>query len=125
MKVQSPKQRRGYKDITGTFWCGVKSCANTRQIPFDLTIREAWDVLVKQNFKCALTNEQLILYQTKEEKKQGIGTASIDRIDSSKGYTKDNIQWVHKDINFLKGNRSNNKFIEWCHKIRKYNAVSL
>ena len=29
-------------------------------------------------------------------------TASLDRIDSSKGYTEDNIQWVHKDVNQMK-----------------------
>ena len=30
------------------------------------------------------------------------GTASLDRIDSTKGYVRGNIQWVHKDINWFK-----------------------
>lgn len=41
-------------------------------------------------------------------------TASLDRIDSSKGYKIENIQWVHKDINQMKSALENNKFIELC-----------
>lgn len=29
-------------------------------------------------------------------------TASLDRIDSSQGYVKDNVRWIHKDINEMK-----------------------
>ena len=44
-------------------------------------------------------------------------TASLDRIDSSKGYTIDNIQWLHKDINKMKWDFSQEKFLELCKKI--------
>ena len=35
----------------------------------------------------------------------------------SKGYHLNNIQWVHKDINFMKGNLNNEYFIELCKKV--------
>jgi hypothetical protein len=41
-------------------------------------------------------------------------TASLDRKDSSKGYTKDNVQWIHKTINFMKGQMSDQEFVSWC-----------
>ena len=41
-------------------------------------------------------------------------TASIDRIDSSKGYVKGNVQWVHKDINMMKRNLNQARFVEFC-----------
>lgn len=41
-------------------------------------------------------------------------TASLDRIDSSKPYIIDNIQWVHKDINFMKRTYSHDYFIKLC-----------
>jgi len=41
-------------------------------------------------------------------------TASLDRIDSSKGYVKDNVQWVHKDINRMKWNFPQDKFVKLC-----------
>jgi hypothetical protein len=44
-------------------------------------------------------------------------TASLDRIDSSSGYTVNNIQWVHKMVNGLKGFLSNDEFIFWCQKV--------
>lgn len=44
-------------------------------------------------------------------------SASLDRIDSSKGYEQGNVQWVHKDINNMKQSFSQDKFIDWCKKV--------
>jgi hypothetical protein len=41
-------------------------------------------------------------------------TASLDRIDSKKGYTLDNVQLVHKDINMMKKEYDQKYFIEMC-----------
>ena len=38
-------------------------------------------------------------------------TASLDRIDSSKGYIKGNVQWVHKNINYMKQEMTNEEFL--------------
>lgn len=38
----------------------------------------------------------------------------LDRIDSSKGYIENNIQWIHKDLQFMKNTMSDNKFIKYC-----------
>jgi len=46
-----------------------------------------------------------------------IRTASLDRIDSSKGYVKGNLQWVHKDINMMKNHYNQKYFIEICKKV--------
>lgn len=48
-------------------------------------------------------------------------TASLDRIDSSRGYEIDNIQWVHKDVNKMKMGLSQNEFIDICKIISKNN----
>ena len=50
-----------------------------------------------------------------------VGTASLDRIDSTKGYTKNNIQWVHKTINKMKNVLHDEEFIQWCNLIANYN----
>jgi hypothetical protein len=49
------------------------------------------------------------------------GTASLDRIDSSKGYEEGNIQWVHKHINFMKRTYSQEYFIDMCKKVADNN----
>jgi hypothetical protein len=48
-------------------------------------------------------------------------TASLDRIDSSRGYTLDNIQWVHKDLNKMKTNYPNDYFIKMCKYVANNN----
>lgn len=41
-------------------------------------------------------------------------TASLDRIDSGKGYTPDNVQWVHKMVNMCKNKYSLESFVGMC-----------
>jgi hypothetical protein len=48
-----------------------------------------------------------------------IRTASLDRIDNDKGYVKSNIQWIHKDINYMKRILSQKKLIEYCNLVAK------
>lgn len=54
-------------------------------------------------------------------KKAKESTASLDRIDSSKPYVKDNVQWVHKVVNNMKWDFDQNEFIEWCKIIASNN----
>ena len=44
-------------------------------------------------------------------------SGSIDRIDSSLGYVEGNIQWVHKDVNKMKNNLSEDRMLELCRAI--------
>jgi hypothetical protein len=41
-------------------------------------------------------------------------TASLDRIDSKKGYTTDNIRWVHTMVNMCKNKYREEDFIKMC-----------
>lgn len=50
-------------------------------------------------------------------------TASLDRIDSSLGYIEGNVQWINKEINYMKMDLPQDKFIEWCEKIYKYKKL--
>jgi hypothetical protein len=48
-------------------------------------------------------------------------SASLDRIDSSKGYVKGNVQWTHKTVNIMKQAMSDEELIDWCKVIVKNN----
>lgn len=41
-------------------------------------------------------------------------TASLDRIDNDRGYTEDNVQLVHKEVNMMRGSLEDNRFKELC-----------
>lgn len=104
-----------YGNLTAFYWNSVIRNAQTRGITFDITPAFAHDLLIAQNFKCALSGESLIFPQ------RGIdNSASLDRIDSSLGYFPSNVQWVHKKVNWIKGAVPENIFIEWCGKIFRH-----
>ena len=107
-------QWNGVGDIPATFWTKLKSGAQTRKIKVSVTFQYLWKLFLKQDRKCALTGEPLV-FASKYASHDG--TASIDRIDSTKGYSKDNVQWVHKDINWMKQSFPQDRFIELCEKV--------
>lgn len=45
---------------------------------------------------------------------KGENTASLDRIDSNKGYIPGNVRWIHKNINWMKSDFSEEEFIQYC-----------
>jgi len=103
---------KGYEQISGTYWKRVQADAASRNFVFDIKIEDAWTMFLDQNRKCKLSGLDINFARNYTNTK--IQTASFDRIDSSKGYTKDNVQWLHKDINKIKFDLNQNYFIELC-----------
>jgi hypothetical protein len=104
--------------ITKSYWTPIERQAKRRGIPFEITREEAWALFEKQNQRCALTGVEL-KFSTNIRDQRGIHTTSLDRIDSSKGYIIDNVQWVHKKINIMKNDLSTSDFIHWCELVVK------
>lgn len=80
-----------------------------------------WD---KQGGRCAISNlEMTIPPNTNRPVKHIIHRpfiASIDRIDSSKQYTKDNIQWVCLIANYAKNEFNESDVILFCKSVALY-----
>jgi len=110
---------KGYGDISGNYIGQIKYNAKSRNIKFDLDVEYLWKLFVKQNKKCALSG--LILVFGDKRKRKIDQTASLDRIDSNKGYIKGNVQWVHKVVNLMKGCQNSKSFIKFCTDIARYN----
>jgi hypothetical protein len=105
----------GVGGLSGTFLCHIKRNAKTRNIPFDITLEEIWNLFLQQKSKCALTG--LPIFINRDPAKTS--TASLDRIDSSKGYKLDNVQWLHKDINKMKMDFTPERFLELCRLVTR------
>jgi len=103
---------KGYGEILGRKWSGIRHNAKLRGIDFNISIEDGWNQFLKQNRKCVYTGEKLHFRRTSYDYEYD--TASLDRIDSSKGYVKGNIQWIHKNINEIKWNLGESRFIELC-----------
>jgi len=100
-----------------TMFSRFKRNAKKRGISFEVDMEYLWKLYEDQGGKCALTGLPIIF----GEKSVDSSTASIDRIDSTKGYIAGNLQWVHKDINCMKWNIPQDKFIEFCKLAVDYN----
>jgi hypothetical protein len=79
-----------------------------RDISWDLSYEYLADLLIEQDFKCALTGWDI------DAMSVGGNTASLDRVDSLIGYEVGNVQWVHKMVNMCKQQYSQERFIYMC-----------
>lgn len=117
------KPWKGYGDLSGNYWYRLQRSAKKRNWEFDIDIKFAWELFLKQNKKCSLSNRKLhmeVSYLNPRNKETPRQTASLDRIDSTKGYLENNVQWIHVDINYMKQEMDQNHFIEMCREITEW-----
>jgi hypothetical protein len=104
---------KGHGDIAGQHWSSIKHHARARGLSFNVTIKDAWLLFLAQGRRCKFTGRPLTL------QKRG-RTASLDRINSGRGYSRGNIQWVHKDCQRMKMDLSDLDFINLCREVTEY-----
>ncbi len=112
---QNNSNWKGYGEISSSYFNNIKKGAIHRNILFEITIQDVNNQWIKQTGICNLSGQKIEFISQRNY------TASLDRIDSSKGYTIDNIQWIHKDINRMKNKFNQQYFVEMCSKIHMYN----
>lgn len=118
-KIERDSRWKGHGLINGNYWCKIKQGAVNRKIALEISIQDLWNQFLIQNGRCAITNIPLN-FAEKYTYDLTSQTSSLDRIDSSKGYTIDNIQWVHKTVNMMKQTLSDLEFKDFCYKIHKF-----
>ncbi len=108
--------RDAVAEITKSFWTPIEKQALRRGIPFEVTREQAWELYQAQKGLCALSGVP-IKFSTNIRDERGTQTASLDRVDNSKGYVVGNIQWVHKRVNIMKNVMANDELLEWCERL--------
>ena len=98
-----------YNSIPYTWFSMKQKGGISRGYIWDLSIEYIWNMYEEQQGLCALSGISIGWSE-----KGLTATASIDRIDSSEGYIVGNVQLVHKDINFMKQQFSQDYFIDLC-----------
>lgn len=114
-ECRSKKYHEIYGIIPKSYWNTIITGAQSRGIEFNLTPIEASNIF---NGKCSLTGVEICFLNINKNILEQ--TASLDRIDSSVGYNKDNIQWLHKDINRLKNKYSQKDFLIFVKQIYEF-----
>lgn len=77
---------------------------------------DVYKVYESQNGLCAISKEPMTWILGKGKLRTNI---SLDRIDSSLPYTKENIQLVCTVVNLIKSDMSLEEFRDWCFKVVK------
>jgi len=108
-----PSNWTGCGTVSGTYFAQVKSGAagarGRKPMEFSVSIEYLAHLLDEvQKGVCALSG---IVISIRSH------TASLDRIDSSKGYVEGNVQWLHKDVNMMKRHYEQDYFINLCKKV--------
>jgi hypothetical protein len=118
---------KGYEELSGTRWSSYQKGAEIRGLVFEVTIEYAWNLFIEQERKCALSGLPIYfdmdLGNLCKYGYQG-GTASLDRIDSSKGYIVGNLQWIHKDINKMKMDLQEEDFFRMVKQIYEHKELN-
>jgi len=95
-------------------WAQTRSRAQNRNLEFNITVdflKRLWNT---QDGRCAVTFKLLHYGLGTGRHKDGI---SIDRVDSSRGYTKDNVRFICDAVNMMKNNMPDEELREWCRDI--------
>lgn len=92
-----------YSTIKGRIQNLLKSArkrAKIKSIEYDLDIAWLTELFKQQNNKCLLTNIDFVIPTERNNNKAHPFAPSLDRIDSDKGYTKENTRLVCVAINY-------------------------
>ena len=94
-------------ELTKTEHTRLRRAAEKRGYEFNVSIEYLWNLFQEQNQICAITGDYI----------PSIKEASLDRIDSSKGYIEGNVQWVTQQANLSKHIMTMEQLYEFCRKV--------
>lgn len=91
----------------------ARNRAKYKNIEFTISLDDLSDLIISQDNKCFYSG---IEFNPDDEHY----TPSIERVDSSRGYVKDNIRLIVNCINYMKNDMSEEKFFEVINIIYNY-----
>ena len=87
----------GHKLLNGHQFSRYRSGAKKRNIEFNLTIEDVWNMYEKSHY-CPILEEKFV-FESLNPKTISATNMSLDRINNNKGYSLDNVLLTHKDFN--------------------------
>ena len=94
-------------ELTLTRYKKLQKSAEIRGIPFEVSIEYLWNLFELQQHQCAITGDTI----------NHLKDASLDRIDSVKGYIVGNVQWTTIQANLSKHTLSMQQLYDFCKKV--------
>lgn len=123
--ITKNRRERDVRSLLTALVVSVKSRSKRKGYQFDLDEEWVDATLAAQRGKCALSGATLLASAAIGKQRAHKHTASIDRIDSTKGYTKDNCWIVTCIINSAKNAHKVEDVIEMCKNVLTHNGYSV
>lgn len=115
-----------YRNTETGFWVGLWNNlvggAKTRGLEIEITKEDIIELWKLQKGLCALTGIPMQLVKAKRvNRTRNLNhyRASVDRIDSERGYAKDNIRLVCAYVNIMRSDMTDEQLKFWCESILK------
>lgn len=109
----------GSRSYKKRFWLLLRHSASGRGLEVSITWEYLEQLLQNQDYKCALSGRPITLGRGSNTRGRDYqsGSASVDRIDSRRGYCEGNVQWVDKRVNMAKQRMTDKQFISMCKSV--------
>lgn len=105
------------KDNYSRFRPLLKNAKQRHKKEFNLTLEHLNEIWQQQNGICPFTGFKLELRAYTDRDRLSIKSASLDRIDNSKGYVIGNVRFVSVMFNLARNKFSDKEVIEFAHAI--------
>ena len=118
-KENNPRGRVSQKDEYSPFREHLRKMRyrdRSRGREIDVDAEHLKEVFENQSGKCIYSG--VVLDHRTRKKNNPLTTASVDRIDSGKGYVKGNVQFVSIACNHAKGDMPHEQMVEWINLIK-------
>lgn len=110
--------RRTEKGFIAQLLHGAKTRAKQKGFEYNLSEDFIQNLLTKIDYKCQVTGQEMTL-DARGHKQKNLRKVSLDRVDSLKGYTEDNVQLVCWAVNLMKNSMTDDEFKFWINTIHK------
>lgn len=119
LKYHKEHRKASVENTLRSIIAGCKNRAKRKGLECDITSEYVLDLLNKQNGLCSVTGIKLESSTANTKFNSSPWTVTIDRKDSNKGYTKDNIHLVCYMYNSCKNRWSHEQVIQMCKGVLK------
>lgn len=114
----------GFEQLSGTFLKRMEVSAAQRGWEWHVTPKILWDIYVKQGCRCALSGREIRMpINVRQLRKSDHHLASLDRIDPTRGYEPDNVQWICKRLNYMKHILTEEMFMSFVKDVYEYKVL--
>jgi len=103
-------------------WNNIVGGAKDRGLELSITKEDLQTIWANQKGLCAVTGipmEKIRATKTTRNRYKNLFKASLDRIDSELGYTKENVRMVCAHVNVMKMDLTDEQLIFWCSAVIK------